>query len=105
MRQNKRTIVILIIFVVLLMAITLGASHRQKLRLRAGEEQIRNLQKQTEQEQARAEEIRKTEEYMQSDEYIEQIAKDKLGLIRDGDIIFKETDKAGGAAVPNGSQQ
>ena len=91
MRQNKRTIVILIIFVVLLMAITMGASHRQRVQLRAGEEQIRSLQQQTEREQARSEEIRKTEEYMQSDEYIEQVAKDKLGLIRDGDIIFKES--------------
>ena len=106
MRQNRRTIVILIIFVILLMAITLGASHREKMRLRAGEEQIRNLQRQTEQEQARSEEIRKTEEYMQSDEYIEQVAKDKLGLIRDGDIIFKETDRTGDPAEPDsgGSQ-
>ncbi len=92
MRQNRRTIVILIIFVVLLMAITLGASHGQRMRLRAGEEQIRSLQQQTEREKARSEEIRKTEEYMQSDEYIEQVAKDKLGLIRDGDIIFKESE-------------
>ena len=92
MRQNRRTIVILIIFVVLLMAITLGASHRQRMRLRAGEEQIRSLEQQTAKEQARSEEIRKTEEYMQSDEYIEQVAKDKLGLIRDGDIIFKESE-------------
>lgn len=91
MRQNKRTIVILIIFVGLMMAITLGASSRQRERLRAGEEQIRSLQQQTEREQARSEEIRKTEEYMQSDAYIEQVAKDKLGLIRDGDIIFKES--------------
>ena len=104
MRQNKRTIVILIIFVILLMAITLGASHREKMRLRAGEEKIRNLQRQTEQEEARSEEIRKNEEYMQSDEYIEQIAKDKLGLIRDGDIIFKETDKAGNTADPDSGE-
>ena len=81
----------MIIFVILLMAITLAASHRQRERLRAGEEQIRSLQKQTEREQARTEEIRKTEDYMQSDEYVEQIAKDKLGLIRDDDIIFKES--------------
>lgn len=92
MRQNKRTIIILIIFIGLLMAITLMASRRLSVRLRAGEEQIRSLQQQTEQEQARSEEIRQTQEYMQSDEYIEQVAKDKLGLIRDGDIIFKESE-------------
>ena len=93
MRQNRRTIVILIIFVGLLMVITLAASHRLSTRLRTGEERIRTLEMQTEQERGRAEEIRETQEYMQSDEYIEQVAKDKLGLVRDGDIVFKESEK------------
>ena len=93
MRQNKRTVIVLIIFIGLLMIITLAASHRLRNRLQAGEEKILMLQEQTEQEKARTQEIREQQEYMQSDEYIEQVAKDKLGLIRDEDIIFKETEK------------
>lgn len=93
MRQNKRTVIVLIIFIGLLMIITLAASHRLRVRLRAGEEKILSLQEQTEQEKARTQEIGEEQEYMQSDEYIEQIAKDKLGLIRDEDIIFKEAGK------------
>ena len=30
------------------------------------------------------------EEYMQSDEYIEKIAREKIGLVKDNEIIFKE---------------
>ena len=32
-------------------------------------------------------------QYMQSDQYIEDIAKSKLGLAYDNEIIFKEKDK------------
>ncbi len=92
-RKNRRMILILIIFVGLLMCITVAAGHRQQVKLRAGEERIRSLQQEMEQEQARTEEIRELKEYVQSDEYIEQIAKDKLGLISDDDIIFKESGR------------
>ncbi len=93
MRQSRRAIVGFIVFVIFIMTVTLVASHRIRVRLREGDEKIRSLQQQTEQEQARTEEIREMEEYMQSNEYKEQVAKDKLGLIRDGEIIFKEADK------------
>ena len=33
---------------------------------------------------------RRLEEYMQSDEYIEKIAREKIGLVKDNEIIFKE---------------
>ena len=92
-RKNRRMILILIIFVGLLMGITVAAGHRQQVKLRAGEERIRSLQQDMEQEQARTEEIRELKEYVQSEEYIEQIAKDKLGLISDDDIIFKESGR------------
>ena len=93
MRQNRRTIVWLLIFVFLIMVITLAASHRQKEKLEAGEERIEALQEAIDQEDARTEEITEKQKQMQSDEYIEQVAKDKLGLIHDNEIIFKETDQ------------
>ena len=93
MRQNKRTIVWLLVFVFLIMAITLAASHRQKEKLTAAEERITTLQEAIDQENARTKEIAEKQQYMQSDEYKELVAKDKLGLIRDGEIIFKEAEK------------
>lgn len=47
------------------------------------------LEKQLEQEEARSEEIAEMEEYMQSKEYTEKVAKDKLGLVYEDEIIFK----------------
>ena len=38
------------------------------------------------------EDISEMQEYMQSDEYLEKVAKDKLGLVKDGEIIFKESN-------------
>ena len=93
MRQNKRTIVWLLVFVFLIMAITLAASHRQREKLAAGEERIKVLQEAIDQENIRTEEITEKQKYMQSDEYKELVAKEKLGLIRDGDIIFKEAEQ------------
>lgn len=48
------------------------------------------LETQLEEEQTRAEEIEDYEAYVQSQEYIEDVAKSKLGLAYDNEIIFKE---------------
>ena len=40
-----------------------------------------------------SDEIESMQQYMQSDQYIEDIAKSKLGLAYDNEIIFKEKDK------------
>lgn len=41
-------------------------------------------------EKARTEEINGQKEYMQTDEYVEEAARDRLGLVKDNEIIFKE---------------
>ena len=41
-------------------------------------------------EEARTKDIEDMQEYMQSDEYAEKIAKEKIGLVKDNEIIFKE---------------
>ena len=92
MRQNKRTMIGIILVVLVLMVVLLAASRRLSTRLAEGAEQISELEKQTVQEQERTEEISEMQDYMQSNAYKEQVAKDKLGLIKDGEIIFKESD-------------
>ena len=41
-------------------------------------------------EQKRTEEIEQLQEEMQSDEYYEKIAKEKIGLVKDNEILFEE---------------
>lgn len=84
-------IIILCAAVILMLAIVFQS---QKLRsqLIRGEQQISQLTEQTEAEEKRTEEIEEMQKYMQSDEYKEKAAKEKLGLIKDDEIIFKEAE-------------
>lgn len=47
------------------------------------------LEKQLEQEKSRAEEIEELEEYVGTEEYIEDVAKEKLGLVYPNEILFE----------------
>ncbi|MEJ8773845.1 septum formation initiator family protein [Blautia sp. HCN-1074] len=48
------------------------------------------LQQQIEDEQNRTEEIDKLEKYMETDEYTEEVAREKLGLVKDNETVFKK---------------
>ncbi len=54
--------------------------------------QQEELELQLEEETARQQELEDYEAYTQSNEYIEDVAKSKLGLAYDNEIIFKEED-------------
>ncbi len=51
-----------------------------------------SLEEAIEDEKARTEEIDDLKEYMQTDEYMEEVARDKLGLVKDNEIVFKEEE-------------
>lgn len=48
------------------------------------------LMRDIEAEQARAEEIQQYEKYTKTKKYVEEVAKEKLGLVYEGEIIFKD---------------
>ena len=48
------------------------------------------LNQSIEDEQTRTEEIQKLKEYMLTDEYAEQAAREKLGMIKENEIIVQE---------------
>lgn len=90
--QNKMAMIAISAVVLMLLAVLLveGQSLRQKIQ--TNELKKADLKNQTQLEEARTQEIEDLEEYMQSDEYIEKIAKEKIGLVKDNEIIFKEVD-------------
>ena len=51
---------------------------------------ISQLQESIEDENLRAEELDEYESYVQTDEYAQKIARSKLGLVYEGEIIFRE---------------
>ena len=89
--QNKAGI-ILTTTVVLLLVITVSIKgYGLKQKADALHEKEAQLQEQIEEEQARSEEIAEYERYTHTRKYIEDTAKEKLGLIYPGEIIFKNT--------------
>lgn len=90
--RNKVTMIGITSVVCLLMVILLVQGQRLNAQASANEQRMAELEQQIEDENQRTQEIGALEEYMQSDEYLEKVAKDKLGLIKDGEIIFKESD-------------
>lgn len=78
--------------VLLLLAVIVYQSARMRTRIAEGNQQITSLTEQTEAEEQRTEEIEEMQKYMQSDAYKEKTAKEKLGLIKDNEIIFKEAE-------------
>ncbi|MCI7448630.1 MAG: septum formation initiator family protein [Blautia sp.] len=48
------------------------------------------LEQQIEDEQNRTEEIDKLKKYMETDEYAEEVAREKLGLVKDNETVFKK---------------
>ena len=67
-----------------------GQSLRSQLRFYQDREE--NLNQQIEAEQKRTEEIDKQKEYMQTDEYAEDVARNKLGLVKDNEVVFEEEE-------------
>ncbi|MBD5444641.1 MAG: septum formation initiator family protein, partial [Lachnospiraceae bacterium] len=51
---------------------------------------VAQLQEEIDAEIARTEEIEEYGKYTQTKKYVEEVAKDKLGLVYEGEIIFKD---------------
>lgn len=90
--KTTRLAMVLIAFVVLiLMAVLFILSSSLHKKIEIKENLKSDYEKMIEDEKARSEDIEALEDHMKSDEYIEQVAKDKLGMVNDGEIIFKES--------------
>lgn len=68
------------------------AMQSQSLRNRIAyyDAQAAELQQQIDDEKERTEEIDKRKEYMQTDEYAAEVARDRLGLVKSNETVFEE---------------
>lgn len=66
-----------------------GIGLQQKVNANAS--RISSLDSQIEEEKNRTDEITAMKDYMQTDEYIEKTAREKLGMVKDNEILFKES--------------
>lgn len=78
---------------ILIVAVAVGYNSYSLLEKRAEyKAEIESLSSQIQDEQDRAEELDELQKYTGTKKYIEEIAKDKLGLVYDNEIIFKKDD-------------
>lgn len=78
-----------VILVLLIVVVSVsGVSLKEKNEYYMSQEA--ELEMQIKEQEARAVEISELEEYVGTDEYVEQVAKDRLGLVHEDEIIFKK---------------
>ena len=92
--QNTYGMIMATVAVALLLVVVLVRSFGLVQKRDQYQSRIETLQAQIEKEEQRSEEIAEFETYTTTRKYIEQIAKEKLGLVYPGEIIFK--DKSSG---------
>lgn len=91
-RRNKRSMQ-LIVFIVVIFAFTLGVSGATMYAKNAEyDELIYKLEQQLQEEEKRTEDIADFEEHTTTDAYIEEIAKEKLGMAYPDEIILKSKE-------------
>lgn len=94
-RRRRRNGVFMITAVVLILCFVFTYnSFGMKEQLRQKGEQIEELEAQVAQQELIEENLVKESEYINSDDYIEEIARDKLGLVHDNEIVFKKQDES-----------
>ena len=89
-RQNRMGMLLVTTVVVMMLIVVMvkGVERREKRAMYMAKEEA--LMREIEAEQARTEEIKEYEKYTQTKKYVEEIAKNKLGLVYEGEIIFKD---------------
>lgn len=88
--DNKMSMLLItavVIMIAIAVAVKCGELNRKVAEYDAVEHQ---LETQIAEQEARAEELVEYEKYTQTMKYIEDVAKSKLGLVYEGEIIFKE---------------
>lgn len=88
--QNKVAIKGITAVVCLLLFVLVLHGRSLQEQVKANEVKLSQLQHAYEMEQERTKEIEALQEYMKSEEYIEKYAKEKIGLLKENEILFKE---------------
>ena len=91
-RQNRFGMFLVSIAVLMMLVVVAFNSVELKAKKEAYHQKELALQEQIEAEEERSKEIEEFEKYTQTKKYIEEVARDKLGLVYEGEILFKDED-------------
>jgi len=92
-KSQNRLSMFLAIFAMLVIVVAIGVrSIMLQRQLDEYNDRKATLETQIADETKRTEEIEAYGKYTKTDEYVEEVARDKLGLVKDDEIIFKNED-------------
>ena len=89
-RQNRFGMFLVSIAMLMMLIVVAVSSAGLREKKEAYQQKELALQEQIEAEEERALEIGEYEKYTQTKKYIEEVARDKLGLVYEGEILFKD---------------
>lgn len=91
-RQNRFSMFLVTLVVVMITVVVAVGSVELKQKIAAIATREEQLNSQIDAEKRRAEEIAEYRKYTQTKAFMEEVAKDKLGLVYEGEIVFKQED-------------
>ena len=89
-KQNKAGMLLVTAVVIMMLAVVMIKSIELRQQRDAYADREQQLMEEIASEEARSDKIAEYEKYTQTKKYVEEIAKDKLGLVYEGEIIFKD---------------
>lgn len=91
-KENRLGMLMVTITVLMLLIVVSVKSVQLYQKLEVNQARIAQLEQQLEAEQERTAEIEEYGKYTKTKKYVEEVAKDKLGLVYEGEIIFMPED-------------
>ena len=88
-RQNRMGMFLVTIVVLMLLVVVSINSVGLRQKRESYREREQALQEQIDAEEDRSEQIEEYRKYTQTKKYVEEVAKEKLGLVNEGEIIYK----------------
>ena len=90
--QNRFSMFLVTLVVVIIMVVVTIGGVQVSGKIDTNNARIAQLQEQIADEEERTQEIEEYRKYTQTKRYKEEVAKDKLGMVYEGEILFKEED-------------
>lgn len=90
MTNNYIGMAAIALIVLVLLGWTMNESICLKEELTSYQAKLTDLERDLEEEEQRTRQLKELEEYMQTDQYAEDLAREKLGLVKENEIVFEE---------------
>lgn len=90
--QNRVSVILILLVLIMLIIVVSVGRHNIKVKQEQYNKREEQLIEQIADEEKRAEEIEEYGKYTKTKKFAEEVAKEKLGLVNENEIVFKEEE-------------